>query len=76
MNEPAAPFIAHTPPAEYPPHHYTGVAVPSDFARVITAAAAKDGVLFEDQLLKWAQAGAECSRLHQSNGKPQRRKTK
>lgn len=63
MNEPTTPFIAHTPPADFPPHHYTGVAVPSDFARVIVAAAAKNNVLFEDQLLMWAQLGAEHSRL-------------
>lgn len=66
-------MIEHTPPKDFPPHHYTAVAVPSDFARVIVATAAKSGILFEDQLLKWAQMGAECSRLHQPNGKNQRR---
>ena len=56
-------MVEHTPPKMFPPFHYAGIAVPSDFARVISAAAAKDGVLFEDQLLKWAQMGAEHSRL-------------
>lgn len=58
-------MIDHTSPKDFPPHHYAGVAVPSDFARVIVASAAKSGILFADQLLKWAQMGAECSRMHQ-----------
>ena len=69
-------MIEHTPPADFPATHLVAVSVPSDFARCIAAAAIRDGILFEDQLLRWAQMGAECSRLHQSNGKTQRRKTK
>lgn len=61
-------------PKSFPTYHYTAVAIPSDFARVLVASAAKSGILFEDQLLKWAQMGAECSRMHQPNGKHQRRK--
>lgn len=63
-------------PAPFPTHHFAGVPVPSDFARVIREAAARNGVLFADQLLAWAQMGAECSRMHQSYGKQPRRKTK
>lgn len=63
MNE---PLIEHAPPPAFPVVHYTGCAVPADFARAVAAAALKAGVLFEDQLLTWAQAGAECSRLHKA----------
>lgn len=56
-------MIDHVPPSEFPTRHYTAVAVPSAFAKVIVEAAAKNGVLFEDQLLSWAQAGAEHARL-------------
>ncbi len=56
-------MVDHLPPPKFPAVHFTGIAVPADFARAIVAAAAKNGVLFEDQLLSWAQAGAEHSRL-------------
>ncbi len=59
-------MIEHERPKPYPHTHLTAVAVPTDFARVIAEAATKAGVLFEDQLLTWAQQGAECSRLHKS----------
>ena len=63
MTEPTTPPIAHTPPKDFPTASFTAVAVPSDFARCIAAAAARDGILFEDQLLRWAIMGAEHSRL-------------
>ncbi len=69
-------MIDHEPPATFPAVHYTAVAVPSAFAHVIVDVAEKNGILFEDQLLSWAQAGAECSRMHQPDGKNKRRKTK
>lgn len=56
-------MVDHEPPKEFPSVHYTAVAVPTSFAQVIVEAAAKAGVLFEDQLLTWAQMGAEHSRL-------------
>lgn len=56
--------MSHTPPKDFPVSHYTAVAVPADFARVVVEAAAKNGVLFEDQLLAWAQDGANCARMH------------
>ena len=56
----------HTPPKDFPAAHLTAILVPIDFARAIVEAAAKSDVLFEDQLLAWAQMGAECGRLHQS----------
>lgn len=64
MSEKAA-LIAHEQPKDFPPYHYIGVAVPLTFARVISEVAAKNGLQFDEQLLKWAQMGAECSRLHQ-----------
>lgn len=48
------------------PDHYVAVSVPRDFADVILDAADKNGVLFEQQILAWAQMGAECSRLHRA----------
>ncbi len=56
-------MVDHEPPAPFPSVHFTAVAVPANFARVIVDAAAKSGMLFEDQLLAWAQMGAEHSRL-------------
>ncbi len=56
-------MVEHDPPKPFPAVHYTAVAVPQDFARVVVEAAAKSGTLFEDQLLTWAQMGAEHSRL-------------
>ncbi len=67
--------LDHTPPAPFPKHHLTGVQVPSDFAQVIVAAAEKSGRLFQDQLLHWAQMGAECERRHQEKPlNPRKRK--
>lgn len=74
MNDPVKPFIDHVPPVDFPPTSLVGVNVPADLNKVIIAAAAKNNVCYEDQLLSWAQMGAECSRLHQPNGKNQRRK--
>lgn len=68
------PMIDHVPPKPFPPTSLVGVAVPTDFNKVILAAAKKNGLLYEDQLLTWAQMGAECSRMHKPNGKNQRRK--
>lgn len=59
-------MIEHEAPKPFPKTHLAGVAVPADFAKVVAEAAVKAGVLFEDQLLTWAQKGAECSRLHKS----------
>lgn len=59
-----SPFIEHTPPKPFPLTSLVGINVPTDFNKVVVAAAAKNGVLYEDQLLMWAQMGAECSRLH------------
>ncbi len=56
-------MVDHEPPAPFPTVHFTAVAVPQDFARVVSDAAEKSGVLFGDQLLMWAQMGAEHSRL-------------
>lgn len=61
-----SPFIEHTPPKAFPATSLVGVAVPSDFNRVLITAAKKNDILYEDQLLKWAQMGAECSRLHEA----------
>ncbi len=69
-------MIDHQPPEDFPTRHYTAVAVPQDFARVVVEAAAKAGVLFEDQLLTWAQAGAECARMHQARQTRTGRKSK
>lgn len=60
------PLIDHDAPKPFPHTHYVGLAIPADFAKVVAEAAEKNDVLFHDQLLTWAQAGAECSRLHQS----------
>ena len=65
MNEPVKPFIDHVPPVDFPPTSLVGVNVPADLNKVIIAAAAKSGICYEDQFLKWAQMGAECSRMHQ-----------
>lgn len=54
----------HEPPKPFPVAHYTAVAVPVDFAKVVVEAAQKNKVLFEDQLLAWAQDGANCARMH------------
>lgn len=64
----------HTPPKDFPTHHFCGVSVPYPLAQVIREAATKDNVLFEDKLLEWAQAGAEHSRLCRSAGESRRRK--
>ncbi len=66
--------IEHTPPADFPVTSLIGLNVPTDFNKVIIAAAAKNGLVYADQLLAWAQMGAECSRMHQPSGKNQRRK--
>ena len=67
-------MIDHVPPKDFPPTSLVGIAVPADFNKVIIAAAAKSGICYEDQFLKWAQMGAECSRMHQPKGKNQRRR--
>jgi hypothetical protein len=46
-------------------YSYVGGPVPTDFNDVIIAAASKNSALYWDQLLAWAQMGAECSRMHQ-----------
>ena len=74
MNDPVKPFIDHVPPVDFPPTSLVGVNVPADLNKVIIAAAAKSGICYEDQFLAWTQMGAECSRMHQPNGKNQRRK--
>lgn len=51
------------PPRTWPTTHYVGLAIPMDFAKVVIEAAAKNNTLFEDQLLTWAQMGAEHARL-------------
>lgn len=56
-------MIKHETPRPFPHTHYVGLAVPADFAKVIADAALKADTLFEDQLLTWAQMGAEHSRL-------------
>jgi hypothetical protein len=67
-------MIEHVPPKPFPPTSLVGIAVPQDFNKVIIAAAAKDGVCYEDQLLKWAQMGAECQRMHSKNEASRRKK--
>ena len=67
-------MIPHTPPKQFPLTSLVAVNVPTDFNKVIIAAAAKNGTLYQDQLLMWAQMGAECSRQHQPKGKNQRRR--
>jgi len=57
-------MIEHVPPKDFPSYHNLGLAVPGDLAKVIGAAAAKRDFLFADQLLHWAQVGAECERMH------------
>lgn len=65
-SEKKAPLIPHEPPKPFPSYHYIGLAVPLDFARVVSEVAAKNKRQFDEQLLEWAQIGAECSRLHQA----------
>lgn len=64
--------IEHTPPKSFPFTALVGLAVPYDFHKVIAAAAKKNGIDYDEQLLKWAQMGAECSRMHQ----PQKTRTR
>ena len=70
------PMIDHVPPKPFPPTSLVGVAVPTDFNKVILAAAKKNGLLYEDQLLTWAQNGAECSRLHEPKERSGRKNRK
>jgi hypothetical protein len=58
-----APLIPHEPPKPYPLTSLVGVAVPTDFNKVIIAAAAKNDLVYQDQLLTWAMKGAEHERL-------------
>lgn len=60
------PMIEHIAPKVFPPSSLVGVDVPSDFNAVIIKAAARNGVVYADQILAWAQKGAECERLHGS----------
>lgn len=76
MNDPVNPFIEHVPPVDFPPTSLVGVNVPADLNKVIIAAAARNGVVYEDQLLAWAQKGAECERLHGSRERSGRKKRK
>lgn len=57
------------PPKPFPPTSLVGVRVPNDFNAVVVKAAAKNGVSYEEQLLAWAQAGAECQRLNHAGRK-------
>ena len=68
--------IEHTPPKPFPATSLVGVAVPMDFNKVIIAAAAKADICYEDQLLAWAQKGAECSRLHEPKERAGRKNRK
>lgn len=61
-----APPIEHVAPKDFPVSSLVGVQVPTDFNKVIVAAAARNGMAYADQLLLWAQKGAECERLHGS----------
>ncbi len=60
------PFVEHVPPKNFPPASLVGLMVPTDFNKVIIAATKKTGLVYADQLLMWAQKGAECERLHES----------
>lgn len=71
-----APFIEHTPPKPFPVSSLVAVNVPTDLNKVIIAAAAKAGICYEDQLLKWTQAGAECERMHQAKDRAGRKNRK
>lgn len=53
----------HTPPHSFPPAHYVAVAVPRTFADVVIETAARNHCTFEDQILAFAQTGAEHMRL-------------
>lgn len=64
----------HTPPSAFPKYSFVGGAVPRNFSDVIVAAAAKNKTLYWDQMLAWAQMGAECSRLHEPKTTRSRRK--
>lgn len=66
-------MVDHIPPKDFPTHSLVGVYVPADFNRVLLDAAAKNNVLYQDQLLHWAQMGAECSRMHQPKTTKSRR---
>lgn len=55
--EPLAP-----PPKSFPEFALVGLQVPYNFNKVIIVAAAKNGVVYGDQLLIWAVKGAECER--------------
>lgn len=66
--------IEHTPPADFPVTSLIGLNVPTDFNKVIIAAAAKNNVVYADQLLAWAQQGAECQRMHSKNETSRRKK--
>lgn len=62
--------IPHAAPKPFPPSAFVSIEVPLDFNKVIVAAAAKNStpdrtVSYQEQLLDWAQKGAECSRLHE-----------
>lgn len=59
-------LIEHKVPQKLRPDHYIAIAVPRDFADVIIEAGDKNKLVFEEQLLAWAQMGAECSRLHRA----------
>ncbi len=67
-------MIEHEPPAPFPTHSFVGGPIPTDFSDVIITMAAKNKVLYWDQLLMWAQLGAECSRMHQPKTTRSRRK--
>lgn len=63
-------------PKPFPVTSLIGIAVPTDFNKVIIAAAAKNGLVYADQLLAWAQKGAECSRLHEPKERAGRKNRK
>jgi hypothetical protein len=65
MNEPAPrSLIDHDSPDAVPRFAYVLVPVPMDFNAVIVRETQRAQTLYAEQLLAWAQKGADCERLH------------
>lgn len=56
--------IPHEPPKPFPVTSLVGINVPQDFNQVIIKESQTNGITYEEQLLRWAQAGELCSRIH------------
>lgn len=58
-------MIDHEESPPFPPTSLVGIAVPHDFNAVVIKAAAKNGLSYQEQILAWAQKGAEHERQHE-----------